>query len=461
MLFNSIEFLAVFLPVVLFVWYRRRLGVQARLIALTSASYLFYGYWDWRFTSLMLVSTVVDYVAGRKIHEASDDSAKRVWLIVSLGTNLALLGFFKYANFFTNTLNEIAAWASEPALLPPLAIVLPVGISFYTFQSMSYSIDIYRGKAEPTSSFWHFAAYVSMFPQLVAGPIVRYSEIEAQLREVEKPVAATDIALGLQFFVLGLSKKLLLADPIATRVDPLWADPASLDALGAWLATMGYTLQIYFDFSGYSDMAVGLGLFLGFRLPQNFDSPYKSVSIADFWRRWHMTLSFWLRDYLYISLGGNRGGRSKRLRNLVITMFLGGLWHGAAWTFVFWGLLHGLYLVVHQLWQSASEWRVPKGAAQVLTLAAVMVSWVFFRAPTFGVAADMFASLVAGLPTDPASYVVLALIEVVALVIALAARNTWEIEFRATILRAVALAALLFGCVLRLGAPSPFLYFQF
>ena len=461
MLFNSLVFLVVFLPVVLFFWYSRRFGVRLRLIALTVASYVFYGYWDWRFTSLMLLSTIVDYIAGQRIDDAQTQRSRRTWLIVSLATNLGLLAFFKYTGFFASSMNDISAWLGGGQLLPPLSIVLPVGISFYTFQSMSYSIDIFRNEAKPAQSFWHFAAYVSMFPQLIAGPIVRYSELDRQLREVETQPTSLQIATGLQFFVLGLAKKMLIADPVAAEVAPLWADTSQLDLLGGWLATLGYTVQIYFDFSGYSDMAVGLGMFLGFQLPQNFDSPYKSRSISEFWRRWHMTLSFWLRDYLYISLGGSRHGQLKTLRNLVITMFLGGLWHGAAWTFVFWGLLHGTYLVVNQLWRKYAPFRLPWPVAWAITMLAVMVGWVFFEAKTFTMATDVLYAMVAGGFSSPVAYAKPMLFVALGMGIALFAKNTWQIRFAPTPLRAVVLGGLFLLCILRMSEPSPFLYFQF
>lgn len=302
MLFNSHVFLLVFLPLALLGWWGLRTRPALRLGLLTGASYVFYGYWDPRFTLLMLASTLVDYVAGARIARAEEAGPRRFWLGLSLTTNLGLLAFFKYAGFFARTLNALVADS-----VPVWDIVLPVGISFYTFQSMSYSIDIYREDAKPATSLLHFAAYVSMFPQLVAGPIVRYAEIEAQLRALKSRIDAETVARGLHFFVLGLAKKVLIADVIAARLQ--FHDAARFGLLDAWTNVLGYTAQIYFDFSGYSEMAVGLGIWLGFELPKNFDSPYKAKDASDFWRRWHITLSEWLRDYLYIPLGGNRGGR--------------------------------------------------------------------------------------------------------------------------------------------------------
>lgn len=461
MLFNSYIFLFLFLPLFLLFWWFAPVGRRTKLIGLTIASYVFYGYWDWRFTLLMLVSTVVDYLAGARIHQATSTSRRRLWLVVSLAANLGILGFFKYSGFLASSLNELSRWIHMGLSIPSIDVVLPVGISFYTFQSMSYSIDIYRREARPTMGFWRFAAYVSMFPQLVAGPIVRYSEIETQLREATLPPTAKFFALGIHFFVLGLAKKLLIADPVANQVNPLF-DAGTLSFIESWMATLGYTVQIYFDFSGYSDMAVGLGYMLGFKLPQNFDSPYKSKHISAFWRKWHMTLSFWLRDYLYISLGGSRHGRAKTLRNLMITMFLGGLWHGAAWTFVAWGVLHGAYLIVHNLWRRL-ERPLPRVPAVVLTFLAVVIGWVFFRAPTFDRAFSILASMsgMHGVGTPGTLGLKAYGLVAAGLSIAFFAPNTWEIEFRATKLRAAVAAVLFVLCVMRLSVASPFLYFQF
>jgi alginate O-acetyltransferase complex protein AlgI len=393
MLFNSYVFVFAFLPVVLALWHVLRNLPWLRLAMLTAASYVFYGYWDWRFTILMFASTVVDYVAGGKIHVSESPIGRKTWLIVSIASNLSLLGFFKYAGFMVSSANGFRALIDGGAFPVP-DIVLPIGISFYTFQSMSYSIDIYRRSARPADSFLHFCAYVSLFPQLVAGPIVRYTDLEAQLRDIPRRVPVESLAMGLQFFVFGLAKKLLIADVIASRINPLFADAGSLDLVGAWTAMLGYTMQIYFDFSGYSDMAVGLGLLLGFRMPQNFDSPYKSRSISEFWRRWHMTLSFWLRDYLYISLGGSRKGRGLTLVFLATTMFLGGLWHGAAWTFVVWGLYHGFLLVIYHLWKEHRPRPLPDGVAWAVTFLSVVVGWVFFRASSFGDALHLMRAMV-------------------------------------------------------------------
>ena len=308
MLFNSFVFLFLFLPLVLAVWWLPVLSVRVRLCVLVIASYLFYGWWDYRFVSLLVVSTLVDYYVGKRLYDAQSPWRRTAWLTVSVAVNLAVLGFFKYAGFFARAANALVGM-SEGGPVPVLDFILPVGISFYTFQTMSYSIDIYRNESRPATSLLHFAAYVSMFPQLVAGPIVRYSHIEDQLREIATRIDWSMMARGLFFLGIGLGQKILLADPIAAQIDPLLADYHSLEFWGAWYTMLGYTCQLYFDFSGYSTMAVGLGLMLGFLFPQNFNSPYKAANISDFWRRWHITLSEWLRDYLFIPLGGSRNGR--------------------------------------------------------------------------------------------------------------------------------------------------------
>ncbi|MCA8938606.1 MAG: MBOAT family protein, partial [Planctomycetes bacterium] len=360
----------------------------------------------------------------------------------------------------------------------------PVGISFYTFQSMSYSLDIYKGECKPAKSFIAFATYVSMFPQLVAGPIVRWRDLEEQINDIDTKVDWGKMSLGIQFLVLGLVKKVLVADEMAEFTDIYWARTEDLQLVTSWIASLGYTMQIYFDFSAYSDMAVGLGLMLGFRMPQNFNSPYKARNISEFWTRWHITLSQWLRDYLFIPLGGSRGSRIFTMRNLVITMFLGGLWHGAGWPFVVWGLYHGALLVVAHAWRGTGV-KIPKVPAIALTFLAVVIGWVFFRAGNapegFGDAWNMLRAMfgmqgiehldAAGLSewwrafkTDMKA---LGLDSKVPLVLLAGmawcwfAPNTWQISFKPQLWRALVLALLLVYVILKFGQESPFLYFQF
>jgi len=460
-LFNSHVFLFVFLPIVLAGWWGLRRD-RWRLLLLTLMSYVFYGWWDWRFIPLMIASTTVDYIAGARIHASEETVLRRRWLIGSLTFNLAILGFFKYYGFFAASANEVAKAMGAGALVPVLEIVLPIGISFYTFNSMSYTIDIYRRRVAPAASLLHFSAFVAMFPHLIAGPIVRYSDIEHQFARLKGALTSGEAAVGVYFFVAGLSKKLLLADQLAPQVNLYFAHPA--EAIGsAWLMSLGYTFQLYFDFSGYSDMAVGLAHLLGLQFPQNFNSPYKAVDMQDFWRRWHMSLSTWLRDYLFIPLGGSRHGPWMTLRNLVITMFLGGLWHGAHWTFVAWGLYHGLLLVLNHGAQRVSWLPDHRALARSATFVAVVFGWVLFRSATIEDAGHVWAAMVGGHGFGlggwpPATY--LATLTASA-VIAFGLPNTWEVEFRPRPGLAYGLAAGLVLAILLLERPSPFLYFQF
>jgi alginate O-acetyltransferase complex protein AlgI len=388
MVFSSYLFLFYFLPAALLLYYLS--PARARHLTLTIVSYVFYGWANPLFVTLLLGSTAVDYFAGLAIAAGRTGTATdidgrrrrraRLALIVSLASNLSLLGFFKYYNFGADTLAALATslGLDGTGLDSALRVTLPLGISFYTFQSMSYTIDVYRGQATAIKNFVDFACFVSMFPQLVAGPIIRFSEVADQLRSRSHTVVK--FARGVSFFSLGLAKKVLIANPCGKIAD-LTFEAGSLAPLEAWYGVTAYAFQIYFDFSGYSDMAIGLGLMLGFVFAKNFDSPYRSQSITEFWRRWHISLSSWLRDYLYVPLGGNRLGPARTYANLLIVMVLGGLWHGAAWTFVVWGALHGLLLASERLHGKAAFYaRLPAAARVALTFVAVLVTWVFFRA---------------------------------------------------------------------------------
>ena len=460
MLFHEHVFLFVFLPVVLALWWSPLGRSELRFPVLALASYAFYGWWDARYVGLLLLSTAVDHAAGKAIAGSTVPRVRRAWLVASVATNLGILAGFKYAGFFADTVNALAG---DRALTVP-AVVLPVGISFYTFQSMSYTIDVYRERVPPAESFWRFAAYVAMFPQLVAGPIVRYHEIADQLRTVVGEAHAERIHRGIVFFVLGLAQKILLADPVGVRVDALLEDPSSLTLITGWAAMLGFTLQIYFDFSGYSLMAVGLGSLLGYALPQNFDSPYRATSVADFWRRWHMTLSFWLRDYLYVPLGGNRGSRGRTAANLMATMLLGGLWHGAAWTFVLWGGYHGLLLMAYHAGWSRLAWKLPRPVAIAVTFLVVALGWVLFRSEDLAMCGTWLAAIAGanGLGAVAAAGGMLPVLALGALLVFVwIAPNTWELSIPATRTWAWALASLTVVCVLLFDQPSPFLYFQF
>ncbi len=485
MIFSSYEFLFLFLPVVLAGYYL--LPRRGRTLFLTLASYLFYGWWDYRFCGLMLLSTVIDYTAGRGIVGADTPRGKKGWVVLSVVSNLSLLGFFKYYDMFASTLNYgLGALlpglqpAGSETLLPLLHLVLPVGISFYTFQSMSYAIDLSRGRARETRSFLDFACYVSLFPQLVAGPIVRYHELAEQL--AERSHSAAKASRGAALFILGFAKKVLIADAVAPLVT-LAFDTQQPGLAAAWVGVLAYAMQIYFDFSGYSDMAVGLGLMFGFRFPINFNSPYKAVSITDFWRRWHISLSSWLRDYLYIPLGGNRIGPRRTYVNLLLVMLLGGLWHGANWTFVVWGGMHGILLAWERFRGIGQPSSVLRG--RVLTFIWVCLAWVPFRASSMGQAVEVWAGMTGlngwgeairwtGQLPLPAVLTLLA----ATVIIAFAFPNTWRMlrmdeeedvapafgaSWPALATRTLAILLLFLAgvCVLMINSSSPFLYFQF
>ncbi|NCA82196.1 MAG: MBOAT family protein [Opitutae bacterium] len=466
MLFNSHEFLFFLLPLVL-VGYYLLLPKGWRHGWLVACSYVFYGWWDYRYCGLLLLATLIDYIAGGRIAATADPVRKKRWLCLSICSDMGMLGFFKYYDLGAGTLNAVAHWAGAGAgVLPLLHLILPVGISFYTFQSMSYSIDIYRGHARPAKSFIDFACYVSLFPQLVAGPIVRYHELDNQLRVRSHSWAKA--GAGLTLFVLGLAKKVVLADAVAPMAD--WGfSQAAIGLAGAWSSLMAYTLQIYFDFSGYSDMAVGLGLMLGFQFPQNFHSPYKSASISEFWTRWHISLSSWLRDYLYVPLGGNRKGAVRTYVNLFLTMLLGGLWHGASWTFMLWGAYHGALLALERMnGKRGFGWRLPRPLQVGLTFVLVMFGWVLFRAPTLDGLARMSKGLAGfhgwgnAYPLAEAGALNWAAL-LFGLALVFAAKNTWEIRWQPSCRWAAGLALLFLIClaVLLVNTSSPFLYFQF
>ncbi len=395
MLFPTITF-AVFMVLVLAVHSVLLERPTAWKASMVVASAVFYGWWDWRFLSLIWISTLVDFTAGRAIHASDDPSRRRLWLVASLSTNLGMLAVFKYAGFFVDQFVDLLGGLGMDVSAGPLRIILPVGISFYTFQTMSYTIDIHRRVMAPTTSLLDFALFVGFFPQLVAGPIVRARDFLAQLATNDRAPIETGRAGKL--IIGGLFKKVVLADTLgAELVDGVFADPGGATGLEALLAVYGYALQIYGDFSGYSDIAIGVALLLGFRFPANFDQPYRALSLQDFWRRWHISLSSWLRDYLYIGLGGNQGGGARTARNLLATMLLGGLWHGAGWTFVLWGAIHGVGLVAERfvpgLGPVPKASRIGRVVRGLLVFHVVCAGWVFFRAVDLDRALDVFAAL--------------------------------------------------------------------
>lgn len=465
MLFNSIVFLFAFLPVTYGVFWLLR-SANARYVWLTVTGYVFYGYWDPRFCLLMLFSTVVSYGAGLGfLRWGHNPRWRRYCLVLPIAVDLALLAFFKYANFGLDTARWLAATIGTPVDLPVLDIVLPVGISFYTFHTISYIVDAYRGQITPTRNFWEFASYVSLFSQLVAGPIVRFRQIEADLEAIATHNRRDGIRRGLGYFAVGLLEKVVIADTIAAMVDPALAQWSSLGTAGAWLAVLGYTFQLLFDFSGYSTMAVGLGLLFGLRIPRNFESPYQATDPSDFWRRWHISLSTCIRDYLYISFGGNRGGSFATYRNLMLAMLIGGLWHGASWTFVFWGFYHGLLLCVHRAAGRRWDGLAPAVRRGGMFLAA-MIGWVFFRATSFEMAAGLLERMF--VPSAGSVVFGVAPIAVAAAMVwaawwSLRGRNVFELDRDGHLPSGVGLAVS-FGVALAFilsARPSPFLYFQF
>lgn len=467
MLLNSHSFLLVFLPVVVALYWLTPHG-RPRLVLLVGASLFFYGLWDWRYVPLLLTTTLVDWVAGRLLAGSTAEGASRrrkLVLAAALALNLAVLGYFKYRGFFVDQLDGILHLLGMGRPLPTIRFILPVGISFYTFAGISYAVDMYRGQYPPARSVLHYLAWVTLFPYILAGPIIRYGHVGAQLESVPRRLSWALVASGLFFLVLGLAKKMLVADVMAPYVNELFAHPGRLGLWSAWAAALGYTLQLYFDFSGYSDMAVGVALLIGLRFPQNFDSPYKAVNPSDFWRRWHMSLSAWLRDYLFIPLGGSRGSTLLTVRNLLITFVLAGLWHGAAWTFVVWGLLWGVFQSVHVV---AKKYGLTPGWTWLnrpLTFAAAVLAWVFFRATSVRAALKILASMVGlrgvsgeetlGVAPLFAAFIVGGLLWVNLL------PNTWQITPRPRLRYAVLLGVLLAASLLALSKRSPFLYVQF
>lgn len=465
MLFNSIEFIFGFLPIAYVVFWILP-NAQSRYKWLTVCGYVFYGWWDPRFCLLMAFSTLVSYGAGLgMLRTAKGSRERKLFLVVPIAVDLALLAFFKYTNFALDTVRSLSSLSGAPIDVPHLDIILPIGISFYTFHTISYIVDAYRGTITPTRNIWEFATYVSLFSQLVAGPIVRFRQIEEDLEALGSSSRTRWLTRGISFFCIGLVEKVLVADTIAAMVDPSFAHWRELSTSGAWMAVLGYTFQLLFDFSGYSTMAVGLGYMFGIRIPANFNSPYKALNPSDFWERWHISLSSCLRDYLYIPLGGNRFGTFNTYRNLMLTMLFGGLWHGASWTFVFWGFYHGMLLCGYRLVRT--QWdRLPAIVAQGAMFLAAMVGWVFFRATSFEEALHLLRILV--VPTNGLWFsdinVSLVLFTMAAAAWwSLRGPNVFEMRHEWTPARRIGLATA-FGAGLALiitARPSPFLYFQF
>jgi alginate O-acetyltransferase complex protein AlgI len=462
MVFTSFAFLLLFLPLFLAVYFA--VPAALRNLWLLLASLVFYGWERPYWVAIMAASTVVDYALARAmgpVDGGRSPRARRALLWLSVVSNLGLLGWFKYANLFVHTAE---AWSG--ADLQWTDIVLPVGISFYTFQSMSYTIDVWRGEVRPTRSFVDFACYVAMFPQLVAGPIVRYRDVLRDL--VTREHSWTLFGVGAVSFALGFVKKVLVADTLAPLATAGFALPAP-GLLESWSALVAYSLQIYFDFSGYSDMAIGLGAMLGFHFPANFASPYQSQSITEVWRRWHISLSTWLRDYLYVPLGGNRGGEARTYRNLALTMLLGGLWHGANWPFVCWGAYQGAWLCVERAHGRRALYAAwPRPLRVGATWLVFTFGWSMFVARDFGHLATLWAGLFGGaglgapLALGVRSTFAYALLPVaMAIVFCLPDSNTWLRRGHPLFVLAVGVAFVVAVATMLAADHLPFLYFQF
>lgn len=396
MLFNSLGFI-VFFAVVLVLYYIAPLSWKQKKVMLLVASYTFYGLWNPPLILLLWISTLVDWTAGNKLAKLEDKRKRKYWLLLSILVNLGFLAFFKYGNFLMENFQGLLALVNVQYTPPKWDILLPMGISFYTFQTMSYTIDMYKKRMKPAKTFLDFALYVTFFPQLVAGPIVRASNLVPQFYQPKK-ATQRQFFLGLLLLTIGLFQKTVFADSLLSGVSDSVFDAGSLLLpLDAWVGVLAFSGQIFFDFAGYSLCAIGIALSLGFILPDNFMYPYGSIGFSELWNRWHISLSTWLRDYLYIPLGGNRKGVSRTYINLMLTMLIGGLWHGAGWTFVAWGGLHGLYLIIERLFRSRIKIKIENVGAKLflafLTFNCVNITWVFFRAKDFETAMNLLGSM--------------------------------------------------------------------
>ncbi|MDR0972817.1 MAG: MBOAT family protein [Prevotellaceae bacterium] len=473
MIFNSGVFLWLFAAFVI-VYALLHRADTARILFVTAFSYYFYYKSSGFYFFLLAIVTVGDFLYAQAMSRTERKRWRRFWVVMSLTTNLGLLTYFKYTNFFGSILSGLVGTTFEP-----LNIFLPVGISFFTFQSLSYTIDVYRRQITPINRLLDYAFYVSFFPQLVAGPIVRARDFIPQIRQ---PLRVTQemFGQGVCFILFGLFKKAVISDYISINfVERVFANPSLYSGVENLMGVYGYALQIYCDFSGYSDMAIGLALLLGFRFPINFDSPYQSASITEFWRRWHISLSTWLRDYLYISLGGNRRGKLRQYLNLIITMFLGGLWHGASWNFVFWGTCHGIALAGHKMWMTLTGRKKGEerhGLRRVLgvivTFHFVCFCWIFFRNATFDGSMQMLTQIATNFHPE----LFLPLIEGYAWVFLLMAigfvlhfaPKSWEQTLRSALTelpfagKVLCVVALIYLVIqIKSSTIQPFIYFQF
>jgi alginate O-acetyltransferase complex protein AlgI len=474
MLFCSQKFLLFF--TVIFLAYWALPWHRVRVWLLLGASVYFYASWNKWLAAIIVVSTTMDYLVARGLDTYSSQRVRKGLLGLSLVANLGLLVYFKYANFFLDSLREGLAAAGVTTATPVLEVILPIGISFYTFEAINYTVDVYRRQVRAETNLANFMLFILFFPHLIAGPIVRARDFLPQVRR-RKHFSWARMQLGAQFFLMGLFKKLAIADRMALFADPVFANPENFRTSAVWLALIAYALQIYCDFSGYTDMALGTAHMLGYRLAENFNMPYIAANVSEFWRRWHISLSTWLRDYLFIPLGGSRGTKWMVYRNLLITMVLGGLWHGASWTFVVWGLLHGLLLIGHRMFQGFCKVRpwldrvlqsIPGTAARIATtFLCVSLCWVFFRAQTFGAAAEFLRRLFVlhGGESSPLHNRSLwYTVAVVAICHLVAQRNFWDrvsVRLPAPVLGFGYAVVLTLALVLAPDSGKAFIYFQF
>jgi alginate O-acetyltransferase complex protein AlgI len=471
MLFNSLSFV-LFLVIILALYYSKLLKWTNKKRMLLIASYIFYGLWNPPLIILLWISTMVDWTAGNKLAVEQNERKRKFWLILSMLVNLGFLAFFKYGNFLLENFIALVNSFGIEYQAQPMDIILPMGISFYTFQTMSYTIDMYKRKTEPAKTFLDFALYVTFFPQLVAGPIVRAKDLITQFYE-EKKATSKQFIWGLFLFTIGLFQKVVMADTLLSETsDAVFGSNKILHGLDAWVGTLAFSGQIFFDFAGYSTCAIGIALMLGIILPDNFKYPYGSLGFSDLWKRWHITLSSWLKDYLYIPLGGNRLGITRMYVALMLTMLLGGLWHGAAWTFMVWGGLHGTYLILERLQKRYLPFKITAWNGiflAFLTFSCVNITWVFFRARTFETAWNMIKSMFY-LQTDGAQILgVFDILKVCSIIGILflchwAMRNTSMKTVASKIpawLLGIVWAILFFLIIISQGNGEQFIYFQF
>ncbi len=474
MLFCSYDYALFF--ILIFCLYWAMPWHRARVWLLLGASVYFYACWNKWLALLIVATSTADYAIGQALERLKDERRRKLLLGFSLVANLGMLAAFKYANFFLESFETVLRGCGAGVSIPLFKLILPVGISFYTFEAVNYTVDVYRRRVQAERSLPHFLLFITFFPHLVAGPIVRARDFLPQIKR-PKRWDWSRAELGVSLFVMGLFKKMAIADRMATYADPVFANPEAYGSHAVWIATIAYAIQIYCDFSGYTDMALGSAHLFGYKLSPNFRMPYLSTNIAEFWRRWHISLSSWLRDYLFIPLGGSRGGGWQTARNLIITMTLGGLWHGASWTFVVWGLLHGVLLVMHRVWRSMAL-RLPvldrslktSGGTVLrigMTFLTVSIGWIVFRSTTFASALTMIERLAfrrdglpPPLPTD-LFWVLIAIVMLAHAVGSFRPRRGFSRKLPAELVGFGYAAVVTLGLLLAPDNNNQFIYFQF